>query len=155
MTGRKEMAKTDTTKITPASFTEVLKSMQGPVSMTSLVQPQLEQFWDAQEKLLAESERFTRHWFERRHEAIRTALDAARSATAADPSNPAEAMETVMDWQRHSVERMVEDAREWFDTVSRCADYVTKTEAEAVEETLGEARDIARKATKSAKSEPV
>lgn len=149
------MAKKTSAFPTPEAFADILKSLQAPAPMNALVSPQMEQFWDAQEKLLSESERFTRHWFERRHEAIRTALDAARTATSAERPDPAKTMEAMVEWQRHSVERLVEDAREWFDTVSRCADYVTKTEAEAVEETIGEAKDLARKTTRSAKSEPI
>ncbi|SDC49277.1 phasin family protein [Ruegeria marina] len=149
------MAQKYTAFPSPEAFADILKSLQAPAPMTTLVSPQMEQFWDAQEKLLSESERFTRHWFERRHEAIRTALDAARTATSSERADPAKAMEAMLDWQRHSVERLVEDAREWFDTVSRCADYVTKTEAEAVGETIGEAKELTRKATRSAKSEPI
>ncbi|KUJ73617.1 hypothetical protein AVO45_13515 [Ruegeria marisrubri] len=139
----------------PKAFSDILKPLQAASSVNPLLKPQIEQFWDAQEKFLDETERFAHHWFERRHEAIRTALTAARAATAEGRADPAKAMEAMLDWQRHSMERLVEDAREWLDTMSRCASYATETEAEAVEETLEEAAEIARKSTKSAKSEPV
>ncbi|TMV05612.1 hypothetical protein FGK63_16345 [Ruegeria sediminis] len=140
---------------TPKSFSDVLKSIQTAASMNPVMKPQIAQFWDAQEKMLDEAELYTRHWFERRHEAIRTALDAARAATAVNQSDPARATQTMLDWQRRSMERMVEDAQEWLDTMSRCASYVTRTEAEAVGETIEEAAELAKKSTKSAKSEPV
>lgn len=139
----------------PKTFSEILKPMQAAASINPLFKPQIEQFWDAQEKFLDETERFTHHWFERRHEAIRTALNAARTTSGSGQADPAKAMEAMLDWQRHSMERLIEDAREWFDTVSRCANYAAETEAEAVEETLGEATKMAKESTKSAKSEPV
>ncbi|MEW2915069.1 phasin family protein [Leisingera sp. JC11] len=120
-----------------------------------MYKPQVEQFWNVQEKILDEAEEFTRHWFERRHEAARTALDAARTVVSADPSRPADAFEAFTEWQRHSAERIAEDGREWFGMMSRCARYASETEAEAVGEAAGEAAEITRKAVKRAQSDPV
>ncbi len=147
-------AKTPKTE-TPEIFSDVLKSMQSAASFNPMIRPQIEQFWNAQEKMLDEAEAFARHWFERRHEASRTALETARTATSAERADPSAALQAMTDWQRHSVERMVEDAREWFDMMSRCANYVSETETEAVEEALDEASKLAKKATKSVRSEPV
>lgn len=138
-----------------AQFAKVLQTLQATVPANKLMEPQIEQFWDAQEKLLNETQRFMAHWFARRHEAVRSGLDAARAATTNKSSDPAAVMSVMMDWQKHSAERMVQDAKDWFETMSRCAEYVVKTESAALDETMSEAADVARKATKSAKSEPV
>ncbi len=139
----------------PELFSETVKTMQSAMTVNPIVGPQLEQFWNAQEKLLDEAEVFTRHWFERRHQATRTAMEAARKATSTESGTPAEAMKTIADWQRHSLERMVEDAREWMDMATRCSTFISESEAEVVEEAIQEATKTAGKATRSAKSEPV
>ncbi|WP_170422407.1 phasin family protein [Ruegeria arenilitoris] len=139
----------------PASLVDVFKQMQPPMSGSPAFGAQIEQFWDAQEKMLEETEAFAQHWFERRHEAVRTALKAARNVSSANPSDPSKALQSMADWQRHSAERLVADAQEWFETVARCAAYVAETEAEAVEKTVDDVTAATKSAVKSAKSEPV
>lgn len=139
----------------PDLYPDILKTLQGAMSMNPAVTPQIEQFWDAQERVLDEAETYARHWFERRHEATRTALEAARAATSSDKGDAARAFQAVAEWQRHSAERLVEDAREWYEMVTRCANYVTETETEVVEEALDEAAKMAKKSVKASKSEPV
>ncbi|WP_170381623.1 phasin family protein [Ruegeria atlantica] len=139
----------------PTNLVDVFKQMQPPALGNSAFGAQIEQFWDAQEKMLAETEVFAQHWFERRHEAVRSALQAARSASSANPSDPTKALQSMAEWQRHSAERLVADAQEWFETVARCAAYVAETEAEAVEKTVDDVASTAKKMGKSSKSEPV
>lgn len=131
---------------TQEALTDVLKSMQGMMSMNSVVTPQIEQFWKAQDHLLSEAEEYSRLWFKRRHEAARTALQTAREATFGDNPDPSKTMQAVAEWQRHSMERMVEDAREWFEMVSRCAKYVSETEADIIGENMEAASKVAGKA---------
>ncbi len=139
----------------PASLVDVFKQIQPPVSSNPAFGAQIEQFWDAQEKMLEETEAFAQHWFERRHEAVRTALQAARKVSSANPSDPPKALQTITEWQRHSAERLVADAQEWFETVARCASYVAETEAEAVEKTVDDVVAATKSAGKPSKSEPV
>ncbi|WP_245603017.1 hypothetical protein [Leisingera methylohalidivorans] len=134
---------------------EALKPLQSTLLFNPMFKPQVEQFWNVQERILDEAELFARHWFERRHEATRTALDAARTAVSGEPLEPAAAMEAFSEWRRHSAERIAEDGREWFGMMSRCASYASKTEAEAVGEAAEEAVKITNKATKPVQSEPV
>ena len=143
----KKTSPTDLTNI----YADTLKSMQSVMRPNLLMAPQAGHFWEMQEHLLDESEAFMRHWFERRHEATRTALVAARTTTGDGSGKPADAMQTITEWQRQSIERMVEDAREWLDTVQRCANYVSTSEVEAAEEVL----EGAKRAAATAKSEPV
>lgn len=149
------MAKKEDTPQTPALFSDVMKSAQSMMSMNPVFAPQIEQFWDAQEKMLNEAENYTHHWFQRRHEATRTALDTARKATSAGDGDPTTAMQAMMDWQRHSMERMAEDAREWFEMVSRCTGQVTEGEVEAVDESVKEAAKTVKKAGRTSKTTPV
>ncbi len=145
------MAKKEKTTELPENFSDLLQSMQTAMSANPLMTPQAEHFWQTQEQLLDAAEEFSRHWFQRRHEATRTAMIAARKATEKDGANPGDAMQTIAEWQRHSMERMMEDAREWLEMVSRCAGITTVNEIEAAEEVMEEAK----KATKGTKSEPV
>ncbi len=149
------MTKKDDTTKTTALFSDILKSTQSAMSMNPVLAPQIEEFWNAQEQMLNEAEVYTRHWFERRHEATRTALDTARKATTDGNGDPTTAMQAMMEWQRHSVERLAEDAREWFEMVSRCAGQVTEGEVEAVGETIKEATETAKKVGKTSKTTPV
>ncbi len=138
-----------------ASLVDVFKNMQPPMSGNPAFGAQIEQFWDAQEKMLEETEAFAQHWFERRHEAVRTALQAAREVSYANPSEPSKALQSMAEWQRHSTERLVADAQEWFETVARCAVYVAETESEAVEQTVDDVAAATKSAGNSSKSEPV
>ncbi|WP_171103496.1 MULTISPECIES: phasin family protein [unclassified Ruegeria] len=139
----------------PATLVDIFKQMQPPTAGNAAFGAQIEQFWDAQEKMLEETEAFAQHWFERRHMAVRTALQAARNVSSANPSDPSEALKSIAEWQRHSSERLVADAQEWFETVARCAAYVAETEAEAVEKTVEDISTATKSAGKSSKSEPV
>lgn len=139
----------------PTTLVDVFKQMQPPMTGNPAFGAQIEQFWDAQEKMLEETEAFAQHWFKRRHEAVRTALQAARSMSSANPSDPSEALQSMTEWQRHSSERLVADAQEWFETVARCAAYVAETEVEAVEKTVDDVASATKKAGKSSKSDPV
>ena len=145
------MTKKKPTSDMPENFSNVPNSMRIPMSTNPLIATQAEHFWQTQEKMLEAAEAFTRSWFQRRHEATRTAMITAREAVENDSANPGEAMQTIAQWQRHSMERMVEDAREWLEMVNHCAGIATASEMEAAEEVL----KGAEKATKSAKSEPV
>ncbi len=132
---------------TPEALSDVLKSMRGMMSVNPVVAPQVEQFWNAQDRLLNEAEEYSRLWFQRRHEATRTALELARETTSGDKNDPAKAMQAMAEWQRHSMERMVEDAREWFEMMSRCAQYASEAETDAI----GESMEAASKASGKSK----
>ncbi|OSQ42927.1 hypothetical protein [Marivita geojedonensis] len=145
------MAKTKTKPSHDADFSEILKSMQATLSVAPFVAPQIEQFWDTQDTILNETQRFAAHWFARRHQAVQSSLNTARALTTGEARDPLSAVTLLMDWQKQSTERMIDDAQDWFETFSRCAEHAVKTETATLEETA----DLAQKATKSAKSEPV
>ncbi|SDZ60029.1 Phasin protein [Jannaschia faecimaris] len=119
------MAKAD-----DSALTELMKQTQAAVTLNPMLRPQIDQYWQMQEKMLREAEAFTKHWFERRHTATETALKASKDAMSGG-SDPTDALKTMSDWQQHSMERLVEDFREWVELCSRCAGHVTRAEVEA------------------------
>jgi len=108
-------------------------------------------FWQAQDMILEEVEKFSSAWFKRRHEGTRAAIETSRQLAEGAMSDPAAAMEILTNWQSRSIERLTEDAKDCSEMMSRCTEAFVKNEVEAVAETA----EIAKKATKSAKSEPV
>lgn len=73
---RPDKAKTD-----DSAIADLIKQTQGAVALNPILGPQIEQFWQAQEKMLQEAEAFTKHWFERRHSAAKSALKAVENVT--------------------------------------------------------------------------
>jgi len=102
--------------------------------------PQMRQFWESQQKILSEAEAFAQHWFARRHEAMRAALDACEQAAEANPTDATGALQAFRDWQSHSAERLAEDMREWVELCARCAGHVVSAEVDANTESLEELR---------------
>ena len=125
--------------------------MQATLPMAPFLAPQITQFWDTQDIILEETQIFAAHWFARRHQAVQSSLKTARALTTGDAREPLSAVTLFVDWQKQSTERMIDDAQGWFETLSRCWEHAIKTETATLQETA----DLAAKATKSAKSEPV
>jgi hypothetical protein len=65
--------------------------------------------------------------------------------------NPTEVMSTLTEWQKHSMERLAEDAKDYMEMMSACTASAISNEVEAVEESVATAKRV----TKSAKSNPV
>ncbi|RDC71090.1 hypothetical protein DLJ49_16310 [Rhodovulum sp. 12E13] len=106
--------------------TEMIRRTQGMVASVPAMTPQMEAFWKAQDGILDDVEDYTRAWFERRHAATRSALEAVREVSG-NGSDPATAMTVIADWQRHSMERMTEDIQQWTDLWARCAGRMAPT----------------------------
>ncbi len=100
--------------------TEMIRRTQDMVASVPAMTPQMEEFWKAQDGILEDVEDFTRAWFERRHAATRSALEAVREVSG-NGKDPATAMTVIADWQRHSMERMTEDIQQWTELCARCA----------------------------------
>ena len=108
---------------TKTDITETIRKMQDMVASVPAMAPQMEQFWNAQDSILDDVEGFTQGWFERRHEATRSALEAIREANG-NGTDPSAAMMVIANWQRHSMERMTEDIRQWTELCARCAGHM-------------------------------
>jgi len=94
-------------------ITDLARQTQALFMLNGAATPQVEQVMKVQEGMLEEAGNFTRHWIERRQEAVETALEALNEMNSKDRPDPVAAMQTIADWQRGSLERMTEDFREW------------------------------------------
>ncbi|MDR9393630.1 hypothetical protein [Roseovarius sp. SYSU LYC5161] len=123
----------------PSALNHMTRQMTDMMTQNAMLAPQVEHFWEAQENILNETERFARHWFERRHAATRTALEAAHDVARNGSSDPTMMIKAITDWQAHSMERIAADIEDCAELFSRCAGHVTRAETEAGEEGLEEA----------------
>lgn len=121
------------------------------LSLNPAAAPQVHQFWEIQEKLLDETEAFSKRWFERRHDAARSALRTSAALFGDGRADIGAAAKAMQDWQAQSAERLAEDLRDWFDMCTRCMGHCATGEADAGRETLetvtqtaAEVADIAR-----------
>lgn len=138
--GRLQMAK-DSTKLV-----DLMEQAREVFALNPMMGPQIEQFLKAQDDILEETEAFSTAWFQRRHEAAHSALEAVRKADGhgGDPSN---AMQAMIDWQQGSFRRMADDVQGWVELCSRCAGCMTRAEVEAGKEG---AEEIAKRAKTAA-----
>jgi len=97
--------------------------------------PQSRHFWQAQDHVLQEVERFSSAWFKRRHDATRAALEVASQWGTNGMKEPYTLMKAMADWQAHSLERLAEDAKGFTEMMHRCAGDFLTHELEAVVET--------------------
>lgn len=67
-----------------------------------------ENYWRSQDKILGSMEELTSGWFERRHEATKTACDAACSMC--DAKSPVDMVQHCHTWMMGSMERLAVDA---------------------------------------------
>ena len=133
----------------------LFRQMSAMVAVNPMIAPQAKHILQAQEKMLQDAEAFSEHWFKRRHAATRTALDAARDVASNGGSEPAAAIEVITDWQRHSIERITEDFREWVDLCMRCAGHVAGAEVEAEKEAVKKTAKQVTSASKAKHATPV
>lgn len=103
--------------------------------------PQVAHFWRMQEMMLNEAEAFSAHWFQRRHQATRSAL---RAGAAFGGGDPLAGMKAITEWQAQSAQRLVEDAREYWEMVARCAGLAIREEIEATGDAAGQVVKTAR-----------
>lgn len=130
---------------------EPIKTLSAAMVTNPALGPQAQHFWQAQDKMLQEAEKFSSAWFKRRHEATQSALQASQEIASESTSDPASALKAMTEWQAKSMDRMAADARDCMDMMTRCAGLAVGNEAQALEETA----DTARKAAKGSKSDPV
>jgi hypothetical protein len=131
----------------PPSITDLMGTM--PTGLAPMLGPTMRHFWEAQEGILAESEAFSRNWFNRRHAATKAAIAAAKDIAQNGGSDPSAAMKAISDWQTHSVQRVFEDFREWSTLCSRCAAQVATHEVETLDETVEKATEAAKAGARS------
>ena len=138
-----------------AGIGDVMQQAKGLLAVNPIMAPQFEQFWKMQENVLQEAEAFSRGWFQRRHEAAKSALEATRGLNGNGAAESPSALQAITDWNRHSMERMTEDFQEWMKFCTQCAGHLSAAEAEAGKQELEEARKHASAAGKAKHSNPV
>lgn len=107
-------------------------------------QTPLQQFCDIQERLLSDSEIFTRHWFERRHGDLRTALQLATDLSEKTPGDPMVAAQLLRDWQMRTTESLNVEMQEWIALWTRSAEHLALGEAAATTEAMTAVSERAR-----------
>lgn len=65
---------------------DLMKQIQGMLALNPEIGPRMEGFWKTQDGILEETEAFSKAWFERRHDAARTAPRRFASRTATGPT---------------------------------------------------------------------
>lgn len=136
----------------PASaFTNLVQSAQSMLAAGPILGLQTTHFWQAQDTVLEEVEKFSSAWFKRRHEGTREALNTSKRLTEKAVLNPAAAMRILSDWQKHSMERLAGDAKDYAAMMTSCADALVNNEVEAIADTV----KTAKRAATPVKSEPV
>lgn len=112
-------------------ITDLARQTQALFKLNGGATPRLEQFWKMQGSMLKEAETFARHWFERRHEATETAVEALNEMSATGQPDPALAMQAISNWQRGSAERLNADLQEWMTLCAHLTQAATTAQGEA------------------------
>ncbi len=119
------MAKTETNPLA-----EMMQRTKGMFAVNPMIAPQQEHFWKAQDRILDETEAYSKAWFARRHEAARSALETVHRISG-NGSDPSAALQAMANWQQGSFKRMAEDMQQWVDLCTTCAGRVAEAEVEA------------------------
>jgi len=136
------------------SLPDFVEQTRAVLAANPMLAPQMEQFWTAQDGILEEAETFSEAWFERRHQAAQSALEAVRD-TNGNGADPSAAMQTMMDWRQHSLQRLAEDMQQWLELCSRCANRMASAEVEAGKEGVEEVTKRAKSAARTKHATPV
>ncbi len=102
-------------------------------AMAPTMAPAMRRMFETQDRILDEVEVFARHWFQRRHEAARSAVDAAGRIAENGAEDPAEAQRLVGEWCSHSAERLSKDAQEGLHLFFTCTSHMVQGGVEAAE----------------------
>ena len=144
----KDQAQTD--------ITDLARQTQALFKLNGAAMPQIETVMKAQEGMIEQAETFTRHWIERRQEAVETGLEALNKVNSTGKPDPAAAMQAIADWQRGSVEQLNADLQDWMTmclqatrAAATAQDEAASSEADQGKATKAKGRSV----TSSKKSE--
>lgn len=110
-----------------------LANLSSSAGLSGATRKQVEAFWGTQEKMLSHMEQLTRAWFEHRHEATKSAMQAALKM--ADSKDPVEIATIYQQWMTGSMGRIAADGRDM-------GQHVTTMLQEATEGMGGVSLDI-------------
>ena len=112
-------------------ITDLARQTQALFNLNGAEVPGFEQVMKVQQDMLEQAETFTRHWIERRQEAVETALQALNSMNSNGKPDPAAAMKAISDWQRGSIQRLTADYQEWMALCMRATQVAAAPQSEA------------------------
>lgn len=116
---------------TQTNITDLAQQTQALFKLNGTAASQFEQFWKMQDSMLKEAETFARHWFERRHNATETAVEALHEMGSTGQTDPVAAMQAISNWQRGSAERLTEDLQDLMTLYTHLTQAATTAQAEA------------------------
>ncbi|MGO4853475.1 hypothetical protein [Phaeovulum sp. W22_SRMD_FR3] len=143
------MAKLDPIKKTSSS------APQSGFPWTPFAGPHLVSLWQAEETFLRQAERFSRNWFQRRHDAVQCALTTGMRLMSEGMTDPVAGAQVMRDWQAESMRRLSEDAQEWTAVMTSCSGQLLAAEIASGGESLDAAVTLAQGLTATSVSEPV
>lgn len=108
----------------PEQFFRTTQQLFAVNPMMSMTSPPLRQVWMTNDKILEEFEELTHNWVERRHEANRTAIEAARAISDTRGGDVTDAVRIMSDWLTKSMERLSEDAKDNYEFCVKCAGHM-------------------------------
>ncbi|MFP3944373.1 MAG: hypothetical protein ACLFWF_10795 [Alphaproteobacteria bacterium] len=114
--------------------------------MMSMTAPPLRQIWVTNDKILDDFEELTHNWCERRHEANRTALEAAKAMSDTRGTDVSDAVKIMSDWLTKSMERLSEDAKENYEFCVKCASHMAGGSVAATEQLAESTSEQAKRA---------
>lgn len=118
----------------PEQFIRTTQQFFAVNPMMSMTAPPLRQIWVTNDKILDDFEELTHNWCERRHEANRSALEAAKKMSDTRGSDVSDAVRIMSDWLTRSMERLSEDAKENYEFCVKCASHMAGGSVAATEE---------------------
>ena len=95
-----------------------------------MVAPHIAHFWQSQNQIFAETNAYTKRWFDRRRDALASVGQIGRK----DKASSAEALLTA--WPKQSAEILAEDMNDFLALWSACSNIISKGEIEAETEVL-------------------
>jgi hypothetical protein len=114
-----------------ADITGLARQTQELFKLNGAAAPRLDQVMKVQDGMLEHAGAFTRHWIERRQEAVNTAVKALNEMNSTDKPDPMAAMQAIADWQCGSFERLAEDYREWMTLCMQATQLAATSQGEA------------------------
>ncbi|WP_372609616.1 hypothetical protein [Aquicoccus sp.] len=130
---------------------DLVRQTQALFNLSGAAAPRLTQVMKVQEGMLEQAETFTRHWIERRQEAIETALEALNSMNSKGKPDPVAAMQAITEWQRGSFERLTADYQEWMTLCMQATQLAATPQSETGQDDPASSRTDQDKATAKSK----
>ena len=130
------MATKNTSKSNETQLSEMVENAQRALAQLPMGGAMTAEMLQVQGQMLSEMEEFSRHWFERRHEALRRATKLAQHIGENQMRDPATAAQAVSEWYAGSLERITHDAREGAEMTARCAGHLVRGSTQVGQEAL-------------------